>query len=257
VIEFFYGLQTKGFEDWCGFQFLGLQTYNLKRAKVCKPTIVLPLMDGTWLSVREFAEGVGVSDTAVHKAVKAGKIPKSCFDYTNIKRPKINKEAALLAWGKNWAPAYNQAPDLGKALAGAKDPKPEAPASSSTPAPVPKSKKPPKDPDQLELDPDDLDSSYIQINDDADFNEAKRVEAIGKAKLVQIELAERKGKLVDKSKVYKELYSIGQEIRSALQGIPDKHIDNILACDNRPEAHSLLYKAITEALEGFTKKLKS
>lgn len=96
----------------------------------------------------------------------------------------------------------------------------------------------------------------IHIRKNASLSEAKRVEAIAKAKLAQIELEKTKGSLVEKKEVYKELFAVGQEIRSALQGIPDKYIDNILACSTRSESHAMLFEAITEALAGLSKKIE-
>lgn len=89
-----------------------------------------------------------------------------------------------------------------------------------------------------------------QLNAFMTLAEATRLSKIYEAKKRELEVAELEGVLVRKEYVYKELLQAGQEIRSALQTIPDKFIDNILACSNRSEAHSVLYSAITEALQG-------
>jgi hypothetical protein len=65
-----------------------------------------------------------------------------------------------------------------------------------------------------------------------------------------------KGSLVNSKDVYKELFAVGQTVRSAMQAIPDKYIDNILACDTRQEASDLLNKAISQALEELSNAVK-
>ena len=207
------------------------------------------------IGIREFARRVGVSDTTIHKAIKAGKIPKSCLDHTNPKRPEIYPDKALEAWGRNYAPGWNQSTALNEAITTAKQ------NTDSIPAPAPAKTKPvvkpepspapPANENESDQSPDELlnDNDFIRLPKDSEFSEAKRVEAIAQAKLSQVKLAEMKGKLVSKDKVYKDFFDVGVRVRASLQGLPDKIIDSLLACDNRSEAHSMLYREITEALE--------
>lgn len=212
--------------------------------------------EGIYISIREFSRRVGVSDTAVNKAIKAGKISEDCLDRSNIKRPKINPIAALKSWGKNYAPGWKQSNKLNESIEAHAEIK-EQPVEKK-PETVKQKKNlsirgneldVPAD-DQLE-DPDENDTIWIRKS--ATFAEAKRVEAIAIAKLAQVKLNEQKGKLISKDKVYKEFFDVGIRVRTSLQGIPDKWIDNLLACSTRSEAHSMLYEAITESLEELVK----
>lgn len=215
------------------------------------------MSDNKKISIREFARRVGISDTAVHKAIKAGKISQVCLDCSNPKRPEIFPESALKEWGRNYAPQWNQSPALDTALT-SQQALPDAKIlfvkrKKDTVEHAPISGEFQDEPDMNEpglIDPGAEDESdHIRLYRKSTLNEAKRVEAIAQAKLAQVKLAEQKGKLVSKDKVYKEFYDVGVRVRTALQGISDKIIDNVLACDTRNEAHSMLYGAITEALE--------
>lgn len=218
--------------------------------------------DENFISIREFSRRVGVSDTAVNKAIKAGKISESCLDRSNPKRPKINPEAALKSWGKNYAPGWKQSDKLNEAIE--KQAIVKVTPDPEKTEPIKAKKKnlsirgneldvPVEESDDMEspIDPEESDTIWIRKN--ATFAEAKRVEAIAVAKLAQVKLNEQKGKLISKDKVYKEFFDVGVRVRTSLQGIPDKWIDNLLACSTRSEAHSMLYEAITESLEELVK----
>lgn len=94
----------------------------------------------------------------------------------------------------------------------------------------------------------------LQLNEDSTTPEAKRVGAIISTQLLALELQEKKGVLVKKDAVYKELFAYGQQIRTSIQSIPDRVIDNILASKSRAEAHNILTNALQETLEALTGK---
>lgn len=180
------------------------------------------------LTVKAFAKLLGVSDNAVHKAIRAGKIQNG---YLKSKK-KIIYSVALDEWKKNYVPEKIQNNKLhDKLTEGVTD---------------------------VEENSDDVkvDEKEIKLSNKANYNEAKRVEAIVKARTAQLEYEKMKGDLVSKKEVYKELFAVGQIVRTALQGIPDKYIDNILACDTRNEAHELLTKAIIQSLEELSNATK-
>jgi hypothetical protein len=164
------------------------------------------------LSIREFARRIGVSDVAVGKAIRSGKIVKG-VDYTNPKRPKIDPDVALKEWGKHVNPNYSrqQTEKLHE-------------HSDASPAPT--------------------DSPGGRS-----LAEIKRQHEEVKLRMSALELKEKQGQLVDKQKVYKGLFAAGQEVRTALQAIPDRVIDDVLAAQTRNEAHQLLFNAIADTLE--------
>lgn len=185
------------------------------------------------VSIREFARRVGVSDVAVLKAIKAGKISKA-LDYTNPKRPKIDPDVALVEWGKNYDPSYHRTDKVTDQLGNQ--------SSDQTP---PKKEKPTKK-SNTKRDSEDYEP---QPTNGKSLAEIKRQTAEVKLHREALELKKTRGELVDKQKVYRALFSAGQEVRTAFQAIPDRVIDDILAAKTRNEAHGVLFNAIADTLE--------
>jgi len=108
---------------------------------------------------------------------------------------------------------------------------------------------PPTDPEL----PEDIDSELSDVpfwvKKGTDFKTAKTVEAIHRANLAQIEILKAKEILISRSQVEKEFTDIGIIIRTKVLSVPDKIIDQLRACDNRQEAHTILYQALVETLE--------
>lgn len=63
-----------------------------------------------------------------------------------------------------------------------------------------------------------------------------------------MEMRIREGELVEKERVFSALYDFGQSIRQNLQVIPNKVVDDVMACRTRNEAHRIIADAIDEAL---------
>jgi hypothetical protein len=164
------------------------------------------------ISLREFGRRVGVSDTAVRKAIAAGKIVKG-LDRTNPKRPKIIPQIAIKEWGRYYNPNYER--EQTKNLH----------VESDNTAPPP------------------------EAGTGRSLAEIKRQQAEVKLRITALELKEKQGQLVDKAKVYKALFSAGQEVRTAMQAIPDRVIDDLLAAKTRNESHQILFNAIADTLE--------
>jgi len=203
------------------------------------------------VSGRQFAKMVGQSEGAVRKAVERGSIVKG---YTADK--KLIPLVASNEWGKPILKEFLDAENLRDTTAGIKIKKP-APVKKS-PAPK-KQKKEPQTADEViaELMDDPLPHlSDDEINEDVDQDlddkilkpEAERITAILKAKILQLALKEKQGKLVPIDKVNSVLFGYGQEIRNTFEALPAQVIDRIRACDNRHEALRVLNDAIFDAL---------
>lgn len=91
----------------------------------------------------------------------------------------------------------------------------------------------------------DVESSAPELVQAAKARSAK---SVFEAKLKQLEYQEKSGKLVDKDTVYKKLFDAGRNLRLALQALPDRVIDNILASGNRNEARHYLLQEINKVL---------
>lgn len=82
------------------------------------------------------------------------------------------------------------------------------------------------------------------------YEDAQLQEKIAKARLAELELAEKEGSLVEKATIDAELFAAAQEIRNALLVIPDRIIDQVIAeAANRNKAHGIIYNAIADELE--------
>lgn len=181
---------------------------------------------------------IGVSDTAVRKAIAAGYIVNGVIGL-DTKRPKIDVEVACEEWGK---PVVN-APEAGPE----KSPVPPIAKPAPKPKPVPVSVV--IDPeDEDDEDDDDLPDPE-NLGDLTTMVEAKRVEAVLKAKKLKIQIAEMEGRLVDKEAVYKKLFDKGQQVRAAIMAIPDRITANLLACKSVVEANNLMTDELMQALE--------
>jgi hypothetical protein len=189
------------------------------------------------VSIREFARCATVSDTAIRKAISDGRIPADCVKRNKKNdRPELIYEKTLIAW---------------LAVGG---------VMSKTPIFLNADVAPLKTVEAL----------AVNIKKEGDlFNQpvakdkpAKEVgEGVGayamantrqvvlKANLLEIELEQKQGILVNKEKVYKSLFDFGQTMRSKFLAIPDRHIDNIFSSKDRNEAHTKLTVAIIEVLE--------
>lgn len=180
------------------------------------------------ISLREYSRRIGVSDVAVKKAVKAGKIVHGYVQITPGKY-KINPAVANLEWGRNYNPNYVRNENVREKIGGIKE------------APPPKEE--PSD-DQEELASGKLNPGSLAS--------IKLHQARVRLQREAIELRELQGKLVDKQKVYNALFAAGQEVRAAIMAVPDRTIDAVLSATNRNEAHGILHRALVEALESVT-----
>lgn len=171
------------------------------------------------VGIRAFARWIGVSDTAVRKAMAAEKIHGNAILDGGTNRPKIIPAIAVEQWGKVYDPQFGHSKNLAdKFIDNAPTSKgstgeDESPASTTTLA------------------------------------KAKQAKAVYDAKLAELEYKEKAKILVKKDDVYRALFGYGQELRAKMQSIPDRVIDEILSAKSRNAAHQILYNAISNELE--------
>lgn len=175
------------------------------------------------ISIREYARRLGCSDVAVGKAISSGKIVKGVAYKPNGKIAGVYPEVADKEWGANRRTAYKRNDKLAQQLdqaAGTQAPQ------GGTPPPQEK--------------------GFVTRA------EADRAKAIFDAKIKELDYKERLGQLVDKRKVYNALFAAGHQLRAAVMAVPDRVIDDIRAEPDRNNAHAILFKALSEALESMT-----
>lgn len=178
------------------------------------------------ISLREYARRREVSDTAVRKAITAGKIVQGRVFDKGV--PRIIESVANQEWDQ-----YESR-------------KERTPRPTPTPAPEPvKSAKPhaqtPATVAEYSSEPPKPAAGTLAA--------ARLIQAQLKAKMMETELKEKLGKLIEKDKVYAALFSAGKELRVNLMAIPDRYIDDILAAGSRNEAHTVLTNALADILE--------
>ncbi len=188
------------------------------------------------VSIREFARRLGVSDTAVLKAYKAGKIKKGIVYPPDGGRPYVLPIIACQEWGKNLNPDSGNNEHLIQNIENLNSKK-QPPKSLKI-----ESKK------QKDISEEDIESTP-NVDEGQTLTEAKRVEAVYRAKLLRLEFLQKEKELVPTREVNKQLAEAGIRIREAIESVPNKAIDNILAQPGRNEALIVFNKAIKEVLE--------
>lgn len=184
-------------------------------------------MAGT-ISIRAFAKECGVSDTTIHLAIAAGHIDKG-VDWNEDKTKKLGvfRDIALREWKSNHSGA---------------DRKTKSGTLNLNAIPI-KGSKAVASKTQQHIEPPEDGPKTVSTA------EIKRSTAAVDYQLKKIELEKKKGALVEKNEVYKQLFNSGKAVREAIMIIPDRIIDNIMAAKNRAEAHTILFKELESALE--------
>lgn len=166
------------------------------------------------ISIREFARRVGCSDTSIRKAIKAQKIVKGIVHVADG-RDKLDYDIAFKEWSASYDPSYPSNDKLRSKMMNAPETPVEAPAGGDT----------------------------------SSMAAAKRAQAILKAKILEIELKEKQKRLVDKQQVYMALFEAGKEVKASIMAVPDRVIDAVFSAKTRNDAHTILTKALIDALD--------
>jgi hypothetical protein len=170
------------------------------------------------LSIRAYARQRGVSDTAVHKAIKSGRI-------TPEPDGTINPVKANAAWDRNSDPAQQR--------------------KKPTPAPVPKNRPQPIQP-------------AVQIPSPPkaagpDFQTSRAVKETYAAKMAMLDFEERTKGLISTDEVRVSAFNLARRVRDRLQLIPHRLAAVLAAENDADQVEKLLEKEIRKALEELTK----
>lgn len=175
------------------------------------------------ISLREFARRLNTNDKSVRDAIKKKAIING-VEYKTNGQPRIVYEIALREW-ESWISLEGRESKIDFSAA----------------------KKETHIKREREGERPIAESGIVrEANSTQKINHAR---AAIKLQMDSMELQKKKGQLVEKDKVNKELFEAGKEIRETLLTIPDRIVDDMLAADNRNEAHTLLYKEIEMSLE--------
>lgn len=194
------------------------------------------------IGIREAARRLGVSDTAVHKAIKAGRVTIAA------RTPTSNRP--LVAWPKvqdDWMENSDQAkrshvgsrgspkreadpePEVKLATSGRPDEAPEQPTAAASDAPrgAP---------------------SYAQ---------SRAVREAYQARLAKLEFEERSGKLIDADQVKVRAFKMARSARDALLTLPDRLAPILASSTDVQEIHRLLLDDIERTCQRISSEATS
>ncbi len=160
-------------------------------------------------SLRQFAKMVGVSHTAIEKAIKAGRIPKAAVYRDAAGKHKIYDVAlAKKSFAANSDPAKVKV-------------KPE-----------PEAEEPPVDKAQAET-----------------YNKSRTIKEVYGARKAKLEYETMAGELVEKRKVKMEAFNVARKVRDAMLNIPSRMSAQLAAETDPHKVHTILEQEIVQALE--------
>ena len=199
-----------------------------------------------WLICEDYAKTLGVTGFAIRRAIDSGRIPPSAVSRTSIGgrggkngRTLINKTEADPAWALSHNPAHFHSPEV---LGAVERIKAEMERNGEY---VP----PPLEPTQTQDD-----KGHISLA------EANRREKVAKAHSAQLDFLEKKGLLVRKETVNKQLFEAGQQLSEAILSVPGRIRKRVAkAGGDEFEIERIILDELTQALEGleeiFTRKI--
>ena len=161
----------------------------------------------------ELAEILGVSQPAVHKYIKQGKIPESCI-VKEGRHKKIKLKDALAELTKSLDPSRSKQ----KQAQG-------------------------DDAEQAESD------ASITLDTGISFAEAQRLDKLYSAELKNLELEEKKGKLINAEEVREAAFTKARTVRDAILNIPDRISATLAAESDQIAVSKLLMDELVQALE--------
>jgi hypothetical protein len=169
------------------------------------------------LSIRAYARQRGVSDTAVHKAIKSGRI-------TPEPDGTINPVKANAAWNRNSDPAQQR---------------------KQTPSPPPKTRPQPIQPA--------VQKPSLPKASGPDFQTSRAVKETYAAKMAMLDFEERTKGLISTDEVRVSAFNLARRVRDRLQLIPHRLAAVLAAEMIAEEVEKILEKEIRKALEELTK----
>jgi hypothetical protein len=199
------------------------------------------------ISIREFGRRTGEVDTTIRRFKEKGIIPAEAFGiHPKNGRPTVYYELAYTHYAA--FRGIDPTPPSFK-----EEPEPE-------PAPViPEEKPKKKTAGQVIKEENERQAPTAKtpkpgagnadaLNTSAQYAQADLREKKAKAELAELNLEEKRGNLVPKAEVTKNLYEFGAVIKNQILSVPDRVIDSVYSAADRGEAHRILTFELTDAL---------
>ena len=213
------------------------------------------------IPIREAARRLGVSDTAVHKAIKAGRVTLASPNPDNG-RPRLSWPECRDQWLANSdSSKRSHVGGTGKSPARRKyadaTPEVDLPVSASGAGPgdaagsAPGDSRPVRAPAAAHADDDDAAPARGGRGGTGGINyaESRALREAYQARLAKLEYEERSGKLVNVDHVKVEAFKTHRRIRDALLNIPDRCGPHLAALADPVECHAYLLEEIVAVLK--------
>jgi hypothetical protein len=181
------------------------------------------------IGIREAARRLGVSDTAVHKALKSGRVQYA--QPHNILKPQVEWPTIRDQWDQNTDTGY-------RTHSGKKDaPRPEQ-APERPPAAAPQA----APPDRREF------SSSTPQPEGPSFARSRAIREAYNAQLAKLDFEERSGRLVSVAQVRADGIKLAATIITGMYNIPERCADEIAGMTDANQIHALLVREIDAAV---------
>lgn len=207
------------------------------------------------ISVRQYADKIGVDEAAIRRAIREGKIKKGVKHVTkkikgkNTKVPVIIVDQADKEYGQLKVIKKPQRGVSKKKIANEVDKANDA-KEDSKPDDIPGEDELPNLTYQELL-------NSINIHDKLPYSELiRRREVLGAAQ-DKMKLEQLQGILVEKSQIDKSLFAIGNELKKNLYNIPSRVVPLIRNSPNDVDAINILTTEINSVLQEFAAKLNA
>jgi hypothetical protein len=193
------------------------------------------------IGIREAARRLGVSDTAVHKAIKAGRV--------HIASRTEKSGRPLVAWPQTQDDWLANSDAAKRSHVGSRG----SPRREADPEPAMKLK--------TNMQPEEVQQAEGIIADGQrvsaapSYAQSRAIREAYQARLSKLEFEEKSGRLVEIEKVKAEAFKVARMVRDGLLNLPDR-ISHELAHETDPaRAHKLLSDEIRMILTGLSGRL--
>ena len=195
-------------------------------------------MEVELIGIREASRRMGISDTAVHKAIKAGRV--AIAGRTDSGRPLVAWPTLRDDWSRNTDQAQQRKPP--PALRGANS------ASVGTNEPVTENPNPapsPNPPRTVSLD----DVPQPTASGVPSYAQSQAIQKAYQARLAKLDFEERLGKLISVDQVKADAYRTARQVRDAIMNIPDRVSMELAHETDASRIHEKLAGELRTALE--------
>lgn len=202
------------------------------------------------IGIREAARRLGVSDTAVHKALKSGRV--SYAEPHDPARPKVLWPDIRAQWHANTDGTYRShvgpKKERQEVAAPKREPRKAPEPACADPPPSAPPPAPPRMPTSAEGASVSADPSGQPNPAGVSYARSRAIREAYQAQLAKLEFEERSGRLVSVEAVKIEAFKTHRRVRDAILNIPDRCAPQLATMTDAVEIHAYLLSEITQAL---------